>query len=194
LSFAAAQFRFRGGEVAELVLPFRFESASHQPVFGIHGPITPPGAHRLIAGALYFQSPPRQRRIAIGLQLFDRQPCSSDGGWRNGLERGVRHSLLDYRAANVQTVHAAPLDEIFAGAVITGSGVTAAMVNMQKAAAMPARDQPLQKRRSFSHSSSRLVRLRSGIGIEPRLIGLERGPIDEAAMMVPNENGPLLHR
>ena len=38
------------------------------------------------------------------------------------------------------------------------------------------------------------MRLRPGVGIEPRLIGLEGRPIDEAGMMVGNENGPLSDR
>ena len=37
------------------------------------------------------------------------------------------------------------------------------------------------------------MRLRPGVGIEPRLIGLKGSPIDEAGMMVRNENGPLIH-
>ena len=32
-----------------------------------------------------------------------------------------------------------------------------------------------------------------GVGIEPRLIGLKDRPIDEAGMMILNENGPLIH-
>src|SRR5260370_17948358 len=35
--------------------------------------------------------------------------------------------------------------------------------------------------------------LRSGVGVEPCLIGLKGGPIDKAGMMVLDENGPLLH-
>ena len=34
----------------------------------------------------------------------------------------------------------------------------------------------------------------SGVGIEPRLIGLIGRPLDEAGMMVLNENRPLIHR
>lgn len=36
--------------------------------------------------------------------------------------------------------------------------------------------------------------LRSGIGVEPCLIGLKGAPINEAGMMVQDENGPLIHR
>ena len=51
----------------------------------------------------------------------------------------------------------------------------------------------LQQRRALSHRSSGLMRLRPGVGIEPRLIGLKGRPIDEAGMMVRDENGPLIH-
>src|ERR1035437_7490037 len=34
----------------------------------------------------------------------------------------------------------------------------------------------------------------SGVGIKPRLIGLIGRPIDEAGMVVLNENRPLIHR
>src|SRR3954453_580633 len=37
------------------------------------------------------------------------------------------------------------------------------------------------------------MRLRSCVGIEPRLVRLEGSPIDEARMMVQDENGPLIH-
>src|SRR5260370_33541990 len=52
----------------------------------------------------------------------------------------------------------------------------------------------LQQRRTLSHCASRLVWLRPGVGVEPRLIGLKGSPIDEAGMMVRNEHRPLIHR
>ena len=58
---------------------------------------------------------------------------------------------------------------------------------------MAASGDALQQCRSLSHRASRLVWLRPGVGIEPRLIGLKGGPIDEAGMMVRDENRPLLH-
>ena len=58
---------------------------------------------------------------------------------------------------------------------------------------MAAGDDALQQGRTLSHRASCLVRFRSGVGIEPRLVGLEGGPIDEAGMMVRNEDRPLIH-
>ena len=37
------------------------------------------------------------------------------------------------------------------------------------------------------------MRLGSGIGVEPCLVGFESGPIDKAGVMIPDENGPLIH-
>src|ERR1035441_9344487 len=51
----------------------------------------------------------------------------------------------------------------------------------------------LQQGRALSHRAPRLMGLRPGVGIEPRLVGLEGCPIDEAGMMVLDKNGPLLH-
>src|ERR1035437_5861915 len=51
----------------------------------------------------------------------------------------------------------------------------------------------LQQGGALSHRASRLMGLRPGVGIELRLVGLESGPIDEAGMMVGDENRPLLN-
>ena len=128
LLLAAAQFRFGGGQIAQTILPFGFQPASDQPIFGLHGPITALGPLRLVACALHFQTPLRQSRVMVGLELFDREQCGFDRGRRDGLEKSVGHGLLDRQSADVETVHAASIDEIFAGAVVTGSRVPAAIV------------------------------------------------------------------
>src|SRR5215471_9691632 len=51
----------------------------------------------------------------------------------------------------------------------------------------------LQQRRTLSHRASRLMRLRTGVGVEPRLVDLKGGPINEARMMVRDKDGPLIH-
>src|SRR5437879_13715446 len=92
------------------------------------------------------------------------------------------------------TVYAAPVYEILTSAVIAGSRVPAAIVNMQPAATVSARDETLQQCRPLSHRASRLMWLRPCVGAEPSLIGLKGSPIDEAGWMVRNEDGPLIHR
>ena len=51
----------------------------------------------------------------------------------------------------------------------------------------------LQQRRTLSHRASRLMRLRPGVGVEPRLVRLKGSPIDEAGVMIWDENGPLIN-
>ena len=59
---------------------------------------------------------------------------------------------------------------------------------MQTAAAVPATDDALQQRRPFSHCPSRLVWFRFGVVIEPCLVGFVGRPINEAGMMIADEN------
>src|SRR5436305_14177302 len=56
---------------------------------------------------------------------------------------------------------------------------------------MAASGDALQPRRALSHRTSCLMRLRPGIGIEPILVGLKRGPVDETGVVLREENGPL---
>src|SRR5215831_2432239 len=119
-------------------------------------------------------------------------PQGFDCRWCNGLEKSIRDGLLDNCSTDVQAVHPAAVDEVFAGAVITRSRVPAAIMYVQTSATVFASDDSLQQCRSLSHCPSRLVWSRLRIGIESSLVGLESGPIDKAGMMVPDNNGPLI--
>ena len=96
-------------------------------------------------------------------------------------------TACNHHSADIETIHAAAGDEVFACAVIPRSRIPAAIVNMQTAAAMTASGESLQQCRSLSQRASCLMRYRADVGIEPRLIGLKGGPIDEARMMIVNE-------
>ena len=87
----------------------------------------------------------------IGLELFDGKSRGFDRGRCNGCEKSIGDGLLDPHSADVKAVHAAPLNEVFAGAMITRSRVAAAIVNMQTAATMTASDKALQQCRPLSH-------------------------------------------
>src|ERR1700682_6232192 len=63
---------------------------------------------------------------------------------------------------------------------------------MQTPPAMAAGGHALQQCRTLSHGASRVVRPWSCVGIEPCLVGLKGGPIDEARMVVGDENPPLI--
>ena len=129
LLLAAAQFRFGGGQIAQTILPFGFQPASDQSVFRLHGPIAAFGPFRFVARPFHFQPPLRQSRVVVGLELFDREPRGFDGGRRDGFEKSVGHGLLDGHSADVETVHAASIHDIFAGAVITRRRVPAAIMS-----------------------------------------------------------------
>src|SRR5437867_5432588 len=59
---------------------------------------------------------------------------------------------------------------------------------------MTASGQALKQRRAFSQRPSLLVRSRSSVAIEPSLIALGGGPVNEAGMVVGDEERPLLER
>src|SRR5436189_2171903 len=59
---------------------------------------------------------------------------------------------------------------------------------------MTAGSQSLEQRGAFSQGASPLMRSRSSVAIEPTLIALEGGPVNEAGMVVGDEDRPLLER
>jgi hypothetical protein len=177
----------------QTLLPFGFQAASNQTVFRFHGPVSAFRPFRLITRPFHFQPPLRQSSIVIGLELLGREHGCFCGRRGDGFEKSVGHGLLDYHSADIETVLPAPIHDIFAGAVITRSRVPAAIMDHQTAATMAASGQALQQCRSLSHCSSRLMGSRPRVGIEPRLVGFEGGPIDETRMMILDENGPLIH-
>ena len=87
------------------------------------------------------------------------------------------HGLLDCQAADRETVLPPSIHDVFAGAVVTRRRVPAAIVCHLSPAPMAASGDALQQRRALSHCASRLVWLRPGVGVEPRLIGLKDSPI-----------------
>ena len=193
LLLPAAQFRFGGGQIAKPVLPFRFQAAGHESILGVHGSVAAFGAFGFVARTFHLQTPLRQSGVVVGLELFDSEPHRLHGGRCDRFEKGMGHGLLDRQTADVEAVYAASIDQIFAGAVVAGSRVPAAIVSVQPPAAMATSGEALQQGRPLSHRAPRLMGLRPGVGVEPRLIGLEGCPIDEAGMMVWDEDGPLLH-
>ena len=92
---------------------------------------------------------------------------------------------------HIEAVHAAPLDDILAGAMVTGRGISARVVSVQPAATLSTPRQALQQGRAFSHRASGLVRLGTNVRVDAGLVGLERGPIAVAGMMLAKEHRPL---
>ena len=80
----------------------------------------------------------------VGLQLSYGELNGFDRSRRDGLQKSTGYRLLDRQATDVEAVHAAAVDEIFAGTVVTGRRVPAAIVRHQSPAAMATSDDALQ--------------------------------------------------
>jgi len=58
------------------------------------------------------------------------------------------------------------------------------VVHLQLACAAPADRDPLQQRGALADRAARFVRARARVGSDPCLIGLERGAVDEAGVVL----------
>src|SRR5215470_2514590 len=70
---------------------------------------------------------------------------------------------------------------------------SARIVRVQPTATLATSCQTLQQCAAFSHGTTGLVGLGMLVGVNARLVGLERGPIDVAGMMFGKKHGPLWH-
>jgi len=99
--------------------------------------------------------------------------------------------VVDLNAADIEAVDASALDRHLSGAMITWRRITSAVVSMQAATAMAATGKTLQEGAAFSHCAPALVRLRPRVLGETLLICFIGLPVDEAWMMLRNEDLPL---
>src|ERR1019366_385614 len=194
LLFPPQQFRLGSSEIAQAFFPFCFQPAGHESVFGLDRTILTLRTFCLVASTFHRQTPLTQCCILVSFELlYGELRCFQSRG-RQGFEKGVNYRLIDLDAADVETVHAASLDDILAGAMIAGRRASAAIVSVQPAATLSTRGQALQQCSAFSHRTSCLVWLRMNVGVDAGLVGLERRPIDEPGMMFRKQHGPLGHR
>ena len=191
LLLASAQLRFGGGQIAQAARPLCFQTAGHQSILRLHRSVAALGPFGFVARPFHFQAPLRQSGVVVGLELFDSEPHGFHGGRRDGFQKRIGYGLLDGQTADGETVLPASIHDVFAGAVVTGCRVSAAIMGHQTPATMAAGGDALQQSRALSHRPSRLMRLRPGVGIQPRLVGLVGRPVDETGMMLGNEDGPL---
>ena len=78
-----------------------------------------------------------ERRIVVRFELLDRQLGCFQGRGRQSLEKSIDHRLIDLNAANIETVHAAPGNDILARAMVSRGGVSACVVGVWPAATLP---------------------------------------------------------
>src|SRR6516164_1436341 len=87
--------------------------------------------------------------------------------------------------------NAAAIDDVLARTVIPWRRVAAAVMHAKATPAVPAYGDALQQRCTFPHRASALMRAWTSVLRESTLVGFEGFPIDEAAMMVADEDRPL---
>ena len=178
LLHAPHELCFGRGKIAQTFFPLCLKPSSYESVFRLDRAILALCTFRFVASAFQRKTPLAQSCILISFELlhgklrgFDRRRC-------HRFEKCVHNRPIDLHAADGQTEHASPFDDIFAGAVIAGRSGSAGVVGMQTAAALSTCGQALQQGSAFSHSPSCLVWLRMNVGINACLIGLECSPVD----------------
>ena len=165
-------------------------------MLGLDRAVAPLGALRLILGALDLQAPLLQRGVVILLERLGRGERGLDaGGGERGQQR-VGDRLVDLGAADPETPLATALDEHAARAVV-GRAVVASpalVVHLQLAPAVPADRDSLQQRGTLANGAARLVRARARVARDPLLVCLERLAIDEAGVVLPDQDLPVCLR
>src|SRR5882672_3569164 len=111
-------------EFAQALFPLRFQSAGYKPVLRIHGTIATLGALCLVAGPFDGQPPLCEGCVVVGFELPCRLKCRLEGGRLECFKKSVCDGLVDLHAADVQAEDAAAIDDILAGAVVTGTCVS----------------------------------------------------------------------
>jgi hypothetical protein len=100
------------------------------------------------------RSTSRERIVAIGLKPF--------GGGESGFEtrrsqrgeKGAGNRAVDLHGADAQTKDAAPIDDVFAGAVVPRRCSASGVVGAQPSPARAAAGHSLQQGASFSHGTA----------------------------------------
>ena len=172
--------------------PFRFKSTRDKPVLRIHGAIASLGALRVVTRTLDVATELREGRLVISFELLDRLERRFQACGRESRKERFGDSRIDLHTADVEAVLAPAVDDVLAGAVISGRRVPAAVVYGQAPTAVSAYGDALQERGAFSHGTPALVRSRTDVLRQALLVRLESVPIDVSGMMVTNENRPLL--
>jgi hypothetical protein len=150
LGLAAGQVALRLVEFPQPSLPVGFESTRDQPILGLHRAIASFGPFGFVPGPFNGEAPLCERGVVVRFDLVRRHERGVQGRWREGREEGRGHGLVDLEPADVEAVDAAPINQVFAGAVIAGRGMAAVIMGVQAPAAAAARREALQQRRAFS--------------------------------------------
>src|SRR5262249_15812580 len=132
--------------------------------------------------------------VMVGFQLLGRLECSVETGGRELGEKGRGYRIVDLPPAELQAPFTPSVTYRVAGTIIAEFRIATPGINAQVAPPASPPGYPLQERRALSHRSSSLVRTWMGVLRQPRLIRLERCPVDKAAVMATNDDGPFRAR
>ena len=182
------------GQLTKRLLPVALEAARDQAVLGLDLAVAALGPLCLIARPLDLKPPLRKSRVVVGLEHLGRTQRGLHAGRRERCEQRADHGLLDSPAADAHAPAPAVLDQVAARAVIGGTLVTtpALVVDHELAPAAPADGDALQERLALAHGATGLVCARARVGGELCLVSLEHGLVDEARVVIPDQDLPLL--
>src|SRR5262245_23175819 len=195
---ATGELGLCGFERAQALFPFALEPASNQAIIRIDRAIATLGPARRVARSLDAKPPLLEGRLAIGLEALGSSDRGGKPDWLECRNEGTRDGLVDLDTADVETVAAAPVDEVLAAAMVAGSRVSTAIVCAQTTAAVTAAGDTLQECAAFSHGATRLgwiiVRPRSRVLGDACLVGFIARPFDVSLMVLRDEYLPLVAR
>ncbi|WP_247494776.1 hypothetical protein [Bradyrhizobium sp. 164] len=120
---------------------------------GVHGAVASLGALRVVAGTLDVATELRESRLVIGVELLDRLERGFQACGRESRKERFGDSRIDLHTADVEAVLAPAVDDVLAGAVISGRREPAAVVYGQAPTAVSAYGEALQECCAFSHGT-----------------------------------------
>jgi hypothetical protein len=188
---ASRQIHLGGMEFMQALCPVCLKAAGHQAVVWIDGAIAPLCSLGFVAGAFDLEFDLRDDSVLVGIDLLGRQERSFKPSGSQGGDEGACDGGVDLATANPHAVFTTAVGDIVAGALVRGSGEFARIGNEQLATPTPTPGQSLEQRCAFSHGTTWLMGPWTCVAFDPGLIGLESCPIDEAGVVIANENGPL---
>lgn len=159
--------------------PPSFQAASNQPVVWIDGTVAALGAARFVACPLDAETPLFERGLAICFEPLGSGERGSELRRLKGGDEGLRHSLVDLNAANVEAIDTTALDQDLAGTMIPRCGIAPTIVRVQAASAVAATGEALQQGAALPHGAAHFVRPGAGVPGDAILVGLIGLPIDE---------------
>jgi hypothetical protein len=89
-----------------------------------------------VAGTFHCQAPLTECRIMVCFELLHRELRCFKGRGCQSFEKSIDNRLIDLDAADIETVHSAPLNDIFSGAMIAGRRGSARVVSVQPTATL----------------------------------------------------------